>query len=231
MGVRRATVERSSPHWTTQSQTVASSFGVTRRQASLGSSKCGPPSAEWRASIADESGGDGTGPTSRRRWSRYDDRRPAPYLPVIWCLPVTLLTLLRHGGTRQRLCLGGDHPRRRPKADPDPFFVSIGEFGLHDSEYVIAVARVTKPSRPRGIPPPRRKSTESSRLPPPPRRIVGVYESHSTWSNSAAPSSVVISSGLHNANMPGPRDRPPNSGSSTCRRTASAISISHSFAW
>jgi hypothetical protein len=52
------------------------------------------------------------------------------------------LTLLRHGGTRQRLCLGGDHPRRRPKADPDTFFVSIGEFGLHDSEYVIAVARV-----------------------------------------------------------------------------------------
>jgi len=42
----------------------------------------------------------------------------------------------------RRLCPGGDHPRRRPKADPDPFFVSIGEFGLHDSEYVIAVARV-----------------------------------------------------------------------------------------
>src|SRR5438876_7105152 len=42
----------------------------------------------------------------------------------------------------RQLCMGGDHPRRRPKADPDPFFVSIGEFGLHDSEYVIAVARV-----------------------------------------------------------------------------------------
>jgi hypothetical protein len=80
----------------------------------------------------------------------------------------------------RRLCLGGDHPRRRPNADPDPFFVSIGEFGLHDSEYVIAVARVHEIEQTAGIPPPRRKSTESSRLPPPPRRIVGVYESHST---------------------------------------------------
>jgi hypothetical protein len=38
--------------------------------------------------------------------------------------------------------VGGDYPRRRPYANPDSFFVSIGEFGVHDSEYVIAVARV-----------------------------------------------------------------------------------------
>ena len=140
MGVRRVTVERSSPHWTAESQTVASSFGVTRKQASLGSSKCGRLSAEWRGSIGDEIGGDGTEPTSRRRWSD-EDRRPAPIYSQTArrdSLPLCDQQHLRHRRAE-------DAGRRSLLIDPAVRCV-LGD-SIAITAWLIARSRPTVPSR------------------------------------------------------------------------------------
>src|SRR3954463_7238136 len=103
-----------------RSRTAVSSFAVTRRRVSPASWRCGRRSAEWRASIADEIGGQGVGRSSSPRCG--DELLPTATLGLPAAARVVVVVVVPAGedhAEHHRLHDRGEYPQDQTDLDTD----------------------------------------------------------------------------------------------------------------